>query len=84
MLHRLGAAASLTLGNRKSVDIFIVQPEGSMLTLDVKDLAGPYEWPTNTICLPAPPSHFVWVAFVVKQVEACHPRCIIFISPIYS
>jgi hypothetical protein len=59
MLHRLGAAASLTLGNRKSVDIFIAQPDGSMLTLDVKGLVGPYDWPANNIRLPASPSHFV-------------------------
>ena len=58
MLHRLGAAASLTLGNRKSVDIFIALPDGSMLTLDVKGLAGPYDWPADNIRLPAHPSHF--------------------------
>lgn len=58
MLHRIGAAASLTLGNRKSVDIFIALPDGLMLTLDVKGLAGPYDWPADNIRLPAHPWHF--------------------------
>jgi len=59
MLHRKGAEALLTLGNKKSVDILVTRPNGSHLTLDVKGLAGPYDWPADNIRLPAPRSHFI-------------------------
>jgi len=39
-LHRLGADATLTVGNKKSVDIAVVQATGRSLTVDVKGLAG--------------------------------------------
>ena len=35
MLHRLGADAALTLGNKKAIDI-IVANEGGTITIDVK------------------------------------------------
>ena len=35
-LHRLGADASLTLGNKKSVDIVVVRKAGDAVTVDVK------------------------------------------------
>jgi hypothetical protein len=59
VLYRLGTEASLTLGNKKSVDILVALPDGSTLTLDVKGLAGPYDWPSDNIGLPAPKSHFI-------------------------
>ena len=59
MLHRIGAAASLTLGHRKSVDIFVALPNGSTITIDVKGLAKSYDWPADNIRLPANPSHFI-------------------------
>lgn len=43
-LTRLGFDASLTLGNKKAVDILIVHPDGSTATLDVKGLAGKNDW----------------------------------------
>lgn len=36
VLHRLGADANLTLGNKKSVDIAVVRDAGDALTVDVK------------------------------------------------
>jgi hypothetical protein len=59
MLHRIGAEAPLTLGNKKSIDIFIVRPDGPALTLDVKGLAGPYDWPADNIRFPAPKLHYI-------------------------
>ena len=40
VLHRLGAEANLTLGNKKAVDIVIVHAAGDAVTVDVKGLAG--------------------------------------------
>jgi hypothetical protein len=34
-LHRLGLSATLTLGNKKSVDIVIARDAGDALTLDL-------------------------------------------------
>ena len=40
MLHRLGFDASLTLGNKKAVDVVVVRDSGNVMTVDVKGLAG--------------------------------------------
>lgn len=73
VLHRIGAEASLTLGNKKSVDIFVAQPDGSTFTLDVKGLAGPYDWPADNIRLPTRPSHFIaLVTFEGKIADPLH------------
>ena len=47
VLHRLGADAALTLGNKKSVDIAVVRSEGDTATIDVKGLAGTTSWPVD-------------------------------------
>ncbi|MGA2257414.1 MAG: hypothetical protein ABSG53_22375 [Thermoguttaceae bacterium] len=49
MLHRLGAEANLTLGNKKSVDIVVVRGEGNSITIDVKGLAGTTGWPVDNL-----------------------------------
>jgi len=63
MLHRLGADATLTLGNKKSVDIGVIQAAGRSITIDVKGLAGTTGWPVDN----APPArkrhYFVFVCF---------------------
>ena len=43
-LTRLGFDASLTLGNKKAVDILIIRPDFSTRTIDVKGLAGKNDW----------------------------------------
>lgn len=48
-LHRLGFPASLTLGNRKSVDILVEGPQGDYATIDVKGVAGRHDWPADNI-----------------------------------
>jgi hypothetical protein len=49
MLHRLGADANLTLGNKKSVDIAVIRGKGSSVTIDVKGLAGKTGWPIDNL-----------------------------------
>ena len=64
MLHRLGADASLTLGNKKAVDIFVARARGRTVTIDVKGVAGKHDWPVDNVKLPTPRSHFfVLVSF---------------------
>jgi hypothetical protein len=58
VLHRLGAEAYLTLGNKKSVDIVVQISDGSMRTVDVKGLAKQYDWPADNIHLPGKKNHF--------------------------
>ncbi len=47
MLYRKGLDAHLTLGNKKSIDIIIEKDDGSLLTVDVKGLAGKICWPMD-------------------------------------
>lgn len=39
VLHRLGADANLTLGNKKSVDIFLTRDTGECVMVEVKDVS---------------------------------------------
>jgi hypothetical protein len=59
MLHRLGGDASLTLGNKKSVDIFIFKEDGAAITIDVKGVAKRYDWPADNIQIPGTERHFL-------------------------
>lgn len=58
-LHRLGATANLTLGNKKGVDIVVVRETGQAVTVEVKGIAGKYEWPADNLATTSPDSHFV-------------------------
>jgi hypothetical protein len=49
VLHRLGADATLTLGNKKSADIAVVKGAGNTVTVDVKGLAGTTSWPVDNV-----------------------------------
>jgi len=57
-LHRLGADAFLTLGNKKAVDILIARPNGMTLTLDVKGVAGSHDWTVSNMKFLRKDSHF--------------------------
>ena len=57
-LYRLGIEAQLTLGNKKSVDIIILRNSLEMFTIDVKGLAGRYDWPADNIKVFDNPNHF--------------------------
>lgn len=59
-LHRLGMTANLTLGNKKGVDIIVAHDAGDVVTVEVKGLAGKYEWPIDNLRTPKnPDNHFV-------------------------
>lgn len=47
VLHRLGADATLTFSQSDNVDITVVLESGKALTVDVKTLTGPMEWPVG-------------------------------------
>ena len=72
-LHRLGADATLTLGNKKSVDIVIVRKAGDAITIDVKGVAGRWDWPADNIREPKHPSkHFlVLISYEGKIIDLC-------------
>lgn len=66
VLHRLGISATLTLGNKKSVDIVITHDAGDATTVDVKGLAGTTNWPIDNI-KEGKENHFlVFVTFLGK------------------
>lgn len=58
-LHRVGLDAHLTLGNRKGVDIVVLRDDGVAVTVEVKGLAGKYEWPAGNLGSQHPGQHFV-------------------------
>lgn len=66
MLHRLGFDASLTLGNKKSVDIVVVRETGTVVTVDVKGLAGKTSWPVDNVKKKAKGHFLVFVSFLGK------------------
>jgi hypothetical protein len=66
MLHRLGIDASLTLGNKKSVDIVVVRDSGNVATIDVKGLAGTTSWPVDNVKKIATSHFLVFVSFFGK------------------
>ena len=64
VLHRLGLTATLTLGNKKSVDIVVVLDRGRAVTIDVKGLAGMTSWPVDNLGSPRPNHYVVFVTFL--------------------
>jgi hypothetical protein len=70
MLHRLGADAALTLGNKKAVDIIVANIDGTITTIDVKGLAGRFDWPADNIHVLHDTQHFyVLVSFEGKIID---------------
>lgn len=58
-LYRLGADASLSLGNKKAVDITVVRPTGDVVTIDVKGVANKYDWPAGKLNPGVTGQHFL-------------------------
>jgi hypothetical protein len=72
MLYRRGADASLTLGNKKAVDIVVALPPGQTASIDVKSVVGPHDWPCDNLRLSALSHHFiVIVSFEGKLADPC-------------
>jgi hypothetical protein len=68
ILHRLGASASLTLGNKKSVDIAVITGLGKTVTIDVKGLAGTTSWPVDNV-KSKNPNHFLAFVCFNKRIQ---------------
>lgn len=66
VLYRLGLSATLTLGNKKSVDIVVVIDRGRTITIDVKGLAGTTSWPVDKIGAGEPNHFLVFVCYLGK------------------
>jgi len=74
MLYRLGADAALTLGNKKAVDIIVVNGNGTTSTIDVKGLEKRYDWPADNIHELEKPQHFyALVSFEGKITDPLSP-----------
>jgi len=69
ILHRLGIEATLTLGNKKSVDIAVVRKSGEAITIDVKGLAGKTSWPVDNIKEELKSHFLVFVSYLGKISE---------------
>jgi len=72
VLYRLGIDATLTLGNKKSVDIFVLNEARDVLTIDVKGVAGKYDWPVDNIRKTSDYTHFV--VFISYEGEIENPN----------
>jgi hypothetical protein len=62
-LNRLGYSATLTLGNKKSVDIVVALPDRRTVTIDVKGLAGTSGWPVDNVRAASPRHFIVFVSY---------------------
>ncbi len=69
VLYRLGADAALSLGNKKAVDITVVRGEGEAVTIDVKGLAGAYDWPADNVKIPKHDRHFIVLVSFENHIE---------------
>jgi|ERR1051326_2021567 hypothetical protein len=69
-LHRLGAEATLALGEREDVDITIITEADRARTVDVKTLTGGWRWRVEDIH--ARTNHYV--VFVCFTSEILNPR----------
>jgi hypothetical protein len=58
MLYRFGADASLSLGNKKAVDISVILAAGDAITIDVKGVSKRNDWPIRTSGVASPQRHF--------------------------
>lgn len=67
-LHRLGADANLTLGNKKSVDIVVVRGAGDTITIDVKGLAGKTSFPVDNV-KKGKAGHFIVLVCFLGKIE---------------
>jgi len=67
ILHRLGIDATLTLGNKKSVDIAVIRDAGDAITVDVKGLAGTTSWPVDNFR--EKPRHFLALVCFLNKID---------------
>ena len=58
VLHRIGAEPSLTLANKKAIDIYVAISPDEFITIDVKGVAGKYDWPATNVRETKRKNHF--------------------------
>jgi len=58
-LHRLGKDATISLGNKKSVDLQLVRDSGLVVTIDVKASATKADWIAGNVVSGNTERHFV-------------------------
>ena len=77
VLHRLGCNATITLGNKKAIDIVVTRGAGEAVTIDVKAVAGKTDWLAGSGPDSPKESHFiVMVSYEGKFKEPSElPRC---------
>ena len=77
VLHRLGCDATITLGNKKAVDIVVTKGAGEAVTIDVKAVAGKTDWLAGSGPDSPKASHFVvMVSYEGKIKDPSElPRC---------
>lgn len=68
MLYRKGLNAYLTLGNKKSVDIILEKEDETILTIDVKGLAGKTCWPMDNF-KKEKENHFIVLVSFLDQIH---------------
>jgi hypothetical protein len=74
MLHRCGADAALTLGNKKAVDIIVANENKTVSTIEVKGLVKRFDWPADNIYSFYDTQHFyVLVCFEGKMTDPLSP-----------
>jgi hypothetical protein len=78
VLHRLGADATMTFSQSDNVDIMVVRESGNALTVDVKTLTGPMEWPI--VDFRARPGHFVTFVWYADAGEPNTPPSVYIVS----
>lgn len=58
VLHRKGLSASMTLGNRKAIDIVVESPDRT-ITIDVKGMASRTNWPLDNFSSERRENHYI-------------------------
>ena len=68
-LARLGINASLSLGNKKKVDIVVMKKDGTYLTIDVKGIAGKDDWILGDSEIDFSQNHFYALVSYEKKIS---------------
>jgi hypothetical protein len=79
MLYRYGADASLTLGNKKSVDIVVLRGR-TLLSIDVKGLAGKTIWALDNLSDPTE-DHYIALVSFLGRIHDCTIAPEVYILP---
>jgi hypothetical protein len=80
VLHRLGADATFTFSQSDNVDITVVLESGNALTVDVKTLTGPLEWPV--VAFSARAGHFLAFVWYPQAIDPNVPPTVYIVSSV--